>query len=336
MRVALVLIALILSAGCNSSSGPAEEPPPICASVPPDSIRWAEHDEPACAGNGNIAFNDQGIICAAYGGFGFDRELAGLWVLDVASGERRRILPLALTTFTWSPASTHLLIAAGQLFLVEIATLSVQQLTTSGAHFSPSWSNDGRRIAFDDGLDIWCMNADGSDARKIAERGRSPSFSPDGMSIVYSKAVRRSFPSLALFIINADGTQERRLSRLSYTPTEPMQPAWSPDGSRIAYTAQSIPGGAPQIWVMNADGTHARQVTRYGGAHPTWQPDGQHIVFGYPAGGCGSKDVGVLWSIDVETGDTTQLTFPWPQQDCSSSVSASSLPGEHPIARSNE
>lgn len=319
MRVAAALIILTLFAGCSDSAGPSTKPPPGCRSVPPDSIRWAEHDEPVCASNGNIAFNDQGFICAADGGFGFDRELGGLWVLDAADGQRRRILPLRSSTFTWSPAATHLLVAAGQLYFVEIATLSVQQLTTSGTHYSPSWSNDGLRIAFDDGLDLWCMNADGSDARKIAERGRSPSWCPDGTRIAYSKAVSPHFPSQAIFIINPDGTQNRRLVG---APTEALQPAFSPDGSQIAYTAQDIPGGAPQIWIMDADGSNARQVTRYGGAHPTWTPDGRRIIFGAPGGSCGSTDVGVLWSVDVETGDQVQVTTAWPQrpEECSAAL----------------
>jgi len=85
---------------------------------------------------------------------------------------------------------------------------------------------------------------------------------------------------------------------------------------------EDIPGGAPQIWLMAADGSNARQVTRYGGAHPTRTPDGRRIIFGAPGGSCGSTDVGVLWSVDIETGDQVQVTTAWPQRpdECSAAL----------------
>ncbi len=58
------------------------------------------------------------------------------------------------------------------------------------------------------------------------------------------------------------------------------RPHWSPDGKRIAYVHQS-PGGATDIWVMNADGSNKLRVTRLGDTtEPTWSPDGKWLAFG--------------------------------------------------------
>ena len=55
-------------------------------------------------------------------------------------------------------------------------------------------------------------------------------------------------------------------------------PAWSPDGSRIAWTASR--GGRLAIWVMSSDGSHKRQLTHGSTAEdPSWSPDGRTIAF---------------------------------------------------------
>ena len=58
-----------------------------------------------------------------------------------------------------------------------------------------------------------------------------------------------------------------------------MQPRWSPDGRRIAFISDA--GGGDNVWVMNADGSGARAVTKedYRLLYtPTWSPDGQYIA----------------------------------------------------------
>lgn len=82
-----------------------------------------------------------------------------------------------------------------------------------------------------------------------------------------------------LFSVNPDGSD---LRRLTWTPQSESTPAWSPDGTRIAYTRFGAAIGN-QIWVMNADGSGQTQLSsgasQLGDTDPTWSPDGKRIAF---------------------------------------------------------
>src|SRR5215216_258064 len=73
--------------------------------------------------------------------------------------------------------------------------------------------------------------------------------------------------------MNADGTSQAQFSAI--TQSSPTGPAWSPDGSKLAFAT----GG--DIWVINANGTneHAVAVTASTDSQPEWSPDGSKIAF---------------------------------------------------------
>jgi TolB protein len=72
-------------------------------------------------------------------------------------------------------------------------------------------------------------------------------------------------------------------SRDKVVPTPPGQPwlhAWSPDGSKLAASIFPTGGGERTIWVMNADGSNARQVAAAENVSvPSWSPDGMTIAY---------------------------------------------------------
>jgi TolB protein len=86
--------------------------------------------------------------------------------------------------------------------------------------------------------------------------------------------------NLEIYSMNPDGSDQRRLT---YDPSFDLWPAWSPDGTRIAFIRSKSQGqnGGGDLWVMNADSTAAHQLTNEGdiNLHPSWSPDGQKIVF---------------------------------------------------------
>jgi hypothetical protein len=94
--------------------------------------------------------------------------------------------------------------------------------------------------------------------------------------IAYS-AIRDGNPEL--YSIAPDGSSERRLT---WTNATEQNPAWSPDGTKIAYERASL-GGDFRIWVMNADGSGQMQVSQTSAGvedtDPAWSPDGTQIAF---------------------------------------------------------
>jgi len=79
-----------------------------------------------------------------------------------------------------------------------------------------------------------------------------------------------------IYVVNADGTGRRRLTR---DRAEEFDPAWSRDGTKIAFS-RSV-GRRYQIFVMNADGTSPTQITDGGSSasDAAWSPDGTRIAF---------------------------------------------------------
>jgi dipeptidyl aminopeptidase/acylaminoacyl peptidase len=90
-----------------------------------------------------------------------------------------------------------------------------------------------------------------------------------------------------LYVVNPDGSGKRAVT--TSTPAKPVRataPAWSPDGSRIAFanTVGTTVGGG--IWIINSDGTGGTRVpsTEQNDRSPTWSPDGRRIAFVRAAG----------------------------------------------------
>ena len=123
-----------------------------------------------------------------------------------------------------------------------------------------------------------------------------PNLAPDGRSFVYAS---KANGNLDLFLLRVGGKNPTLLTKDSVA--DDSQPAFSPDGERIAFRSDREPAG---IYLMEATGENLRPVTA-GGFHPSWSPDGKEIV--YSEAGRDLPDVrntnpSRLWVVNVETG----------------------------------
>jgi WD40-like Beta Propeller Repeat len=91
-----------------------------------------------------------------------------------------------------------------------------------------------------------------------------------------------------IWTMHPDGTARTPLIATADTD---VSPAWSPDGTELAFVRFAAGQTNPEIWVANADGSHQHQLTTGSNnidEEPAWSPDGQHIVFasnrGNPSG----------------------------------------------------
>lgn len=123
--------------------------------------------------------------------------------------------------------------------------------------------------------------------------------SPDGETIVFDLLGD-------IFVMPFEGGEAKQLtSGMAWD----MQPRFSPDGRQIAYTSDA--GGGDNIWIMNADGSGARQLTDESFRllnNPTWTPDGEYIAARKHFTERRSLGSGEIWLYHVGGGKGLQMT----------------------------
>ncbi len=150
--------------------------------------------------------------------------------------------------------------------------------------------------------DIFSIEPDGTDIRQLTRGLTSdvfPTWSPDGQRVAFVRATEEMQEIAVMDLAGA------RQVNLTNTPTvEEGDPAWSPDGRRIAFASRPN-DGLPQIWVMNADGTGARELTDlpFGVNHPVWSPDGRRIAFSET----GAGGPGGIWVMNASGGRARRI-----------------------------
>lgn len=159
-----------------------------------------------------------------------------------------------------------------------------------GEDLDPAWSPDRKRIAFTRYVrgdsEIYVMNADGTGAKSLSRNGgrfdTQPAWSPDGKKIVFVSGAYVHGES-EIYVMNSDGSDRTRITSLAsrYPAPPPLNPVWSPDGTKIAFSAACDDGFEIDVCVMNADGGQLRSLTTHseGDRHPAWSPDGRRIAF---------------------------------------------------------
>jgi hypothetical protein len=180
----------------------------------------------------------------------------------------------------WSPNRSKIAFASDQTGQSEIYVMNadgsnVVQLTTIGG-YAPSWSPDGSRIAvgvkitgsFEDPKAFVMDAADGQHVVPLIA-GEDPAWSPDGAVIALAVCGSSCDPDdFQLALVHPDGTGLTTVTTFSGV----HQPAWSRDGSRIAFRLITLSQKQSQIWTFNPDGTGWVFLTSPADHLPTWGP----------------------------------------------------------------
>lgn len=234
----------------------------------------------------------------------------------------RPLRPALFQPAAWSPDGRRLAFAVQlggvfargrEIYSMRLGGSRARRLTRGGFSGHPVWSPDGRPVYFaregplepvgDSGArrraaSIWSMRPDGSDKLQITSPASARydipgSFSPDGQMLAFTRETHvepgdhgRAANTGEIWVMRPDGSgQEKRAERS-------RDPAFSPDGRRIAFASDRDENGslsygdrtffANELYLMNRDGSGPRRLTRTRALNerqPSWLPSGARIAY---------------------------------------------------------
>ena len=142
-----------------------------------------------------------------------------------------------------------------------------------------TWAPGGGQFAFTLAQNLWTIFANGNAPQRLANGAQTPDWSPDGTQLAFVRGLSLATGLGRIYAIGTDGRDLHFITRGA-------QPAYSPDGAKLAYLGR---GG---IFVTAADGGPTRLVIP-NGSHPEWSPDGRRIAFtrkvGCSEAGCSGR-----------------------------------------------
>ena len=170
-----------------------------------------------------------------------------------------------------------------EVYLMDYDGARVRRLTTTGEiNLVPAWSPDARELAYlsyrGDQPGIYVMDDEGglgSLPTIDAPLSMAPEWSPDGRKLVYAADVQGT-GNMDLYVIDRATGRNTQLTR---HPLIDSAPAWSPNSREIAFTSDR--SGAPQIYLMDAEGLNQRRISWTGNYNDSaaWSPSGDRMAY---------------------------------------------------------
>lgn len=201
---------------------------------------------------------------------------------------------------TWSPDGQT--IAASEVgdnhsdvYLLDPSGNRVRQLTRHWSHVSvqqsawgrkPAWSPDGSQLAYvsdlwQSDMSLWSVGVRGGDNRRrwnmpLGSGGLDwPSWSPDKKKIAFTSYTPGPYDRSQVFVLNLE---TGLLTQLTELKDGAFDPAWSPDGSTIAFAGRY--GTSTRILTARADGSGLVRLTEGTlDRAPSWSPDGEEVAY---------------------------------------------------------
>ncbi|HBQ60790.1 MAG TPA: hypothetical protein DD671_14530 [Balneolaceae bacterium] len=309
-KIEFILGVFILSSifiGCNLIGGKENEEGNTTGTPPPP-----HHEFPRWSPDGTtILYYSYGLIeyDPANNSALYDTDSTGIWAMNSDGTNHRKIISADYAD--WSPSGDSIVFSAeGNIYTGRYAsgiidTASIEQLTFEGRNFFPTWSPNGKWIAYRRSLSgesthiqgIWRMDTKGDNIEQLfSGNSGSPAWNVSGTKLGFFRGVINSSGNVLgdkFWFYTFDND---RLTELVFLKGDNRYPKYSSDGQQIVFESDA------HIWRINVLGENLTQLTfEELGRMPDWSPNGKYIVFIGPKG--------TIWRMDKDGGNQVQLTF---------------------------
>ena len=247
-----------------------------------------------------------------------------LWIVDADATNKRQLTHNANLSYqpAWSPDEQSIvLISNNNLAVIDLNGTTLRHITNQAkpdattqdeyGYFDPSWSPDGKYIAFEGynritkNNNIFIVDADCANPDLCENQFpgiNSPldelsyDWSPDSQSIVFG-SVRSKTRLLKLYVINLTNGITQQLTNDSLTD---ISPNWSPDGEKISFGSVTKDMSQQFIRLIYVDGREGWTLPVDEATQIAWSPDSQLLVYG----------IGENLYLRAEDGSTRTINFP--------------------------
>lgn len=183
-------------------------------------------------------------------------------------------------------AQTRIAYINDELKIVDSDGAETRAITTGRGALSPAWSPTGLSVVFtvlgNAGTQVHELDVRTGRTRRVSQiragLNITPVYQPGGNAILYAQGTGNG-TDLVLAPLDSGTAKRITVGR----GTDNTSPSYSPDGHQIAFISGK--SGAPQVYIMDADGSNVQLVTPYTAgvrsyrASPDWSPDGRAIAY---------------------------------------------------------
>lgn len=178
-----------------------------------------------------------------------------------------------------------------QVYVADVESKETTAISGNAGGSDPAFSPSGREIAFtsyrDGDREIYETAADGSGAARNltndpAAEDFAPSYDPleDGDRLAFTKSTSSVFDGADIYVLDRNGGSVTRVTDGPDLYTRNTDPAYSPDGARLAF-ASNRDGGNYEVYTIPEDGGEPTRITNNAGQSefPAYSPDGERVVY---------------------------------------------------------
>lgn len=184
------------------------------------------------------------------------------------------------TNLAWSADGRHLVFSSNRdgswgIYILSIDNDNITRLAdTPKGNALPYWSPDGRQIAFVSDSEIFVMNSDGSNLKRLTTNldylVSKLQWSPNSQWLAFISTTHNG----GVYVMNANGSTQNL-----FITDDCVSIRWSPDNQRIAFAVYD--GHNTSVYVMNVDRSNQEVVVEHAFS-PIWSPDGKWVAVALP------------------------------------------------------